>query len=314
MNKLGLLFPGQGAQFVGMGKSLRDEFSTAASIFERADDIMGESLTSIMWEGPEELLRQTTYTQPAIVAHSLAALRVATEKGLSGHVVATAGHSLGEYVALVAAGVIDESSALRLVKRRGELMQKAGDTAPGAMAAILGLSSETVDDVVTRASKSGIVVAANRNAPEQTVISGEERAVVEAMERAGEAGARRVIRLSVSGAFHSPLMNGVSRELSEMVHDTDFSRPSIPVVPNVSGIPTRDPEELKSCLLRQIEMPVLWTDSIRSMITLGVNCFIEFGPGKVLSGLNRKIDRTVRSIPVGDVGGIEALEQMERSE
>ncbi|MBN1424553.1 ACP S-malonyltransferase [Candidatus Fermentibacteria bacterium] len=287
-----------------MGRELASRCASAKAVFEMADDIMATPLTRIMWEGPEAALRETVFTQPAILAHSLALL--ATIHEIYGEVIpaVVAGHSLGEYSALVAAGVLTPCAALRIVKRRGELMHRAGETRQGAMAAVLGLDTPGVLHVLEAAQGAGIVVAANLNAPDQTVISGVPVAVDEAMKLAFEAGAARVVPLAVSGAFHSPLMAGVASELASVVHSVEFAEPACPVVPNVTGALTTSPAELRRCLLLQIESPVRWCDSMRAMAGSGTRTFLELGPGRVLAGLAKRIDRSVSVRSVSDLDAL----------
>ncbi len=288
----GFLFPGQGAQFVGMGEGLARRFEAARRVFDLADEVMGTSLTRVMWEGPEDRLRATVFTQPAILAHSLAMWAVLRDLHPEIAPSVTAGHSLGEYAALVAAGVLAPEDAFRIVRRRAELMHEASVTSPGAMAALIGLDLVQVQAVLAGVTE-GVAVVANLNAPDQIVISGTRQAVDEAMARASAAGAKRVIPLAVSGAFHSPLMAGVSQGLAPLVNGVRFAPAHCPVVPNVTAVPTTDPEELRTCVLRQIESPVRWTESMEAMIRLGTTTFLELGPGRVLAGLAKRIDRSV---------------------
>lgn len=311
--RYGFLFPGQGAQFVGMGASLAREFETAARMFAVANEVMGIDLCHIMWEGPEDVLRQTRITQPAILAHSLAAWSVVRELLGDDPPAVAAGHSLGEFGALVAAGVLTATDALRIVKRRGELMHDAGVTNPGAMAALLGIDEDRVKDVLENAKEAGVVVAANLNAPDQTVVSGTREAVARAMDLAAQAGAKRVVPLAVSGAFHSPLMAGVAQELADVVAEVSFHTPACPVTPNVTARPTVDPEELRRCLLLQIERPVRWCESMRAMISAGTTSFLELGPGRVLAGLAKRIDRSVSVESIGDPESVAVLRHVAAS-
>jgi len=310
----GFLFPGQGSQFVGMGADLAARFEAARRVFVDADEAMGMHLSRIMWEGPEETLRETRFTQPAILTHSLAVLAVVREVMGDDPPAITAGHSLGEYGALVAARVLAPTDALRIVKRRGELMQRAGENTPGAMAALIGFDQEQVADVLTRVREAGVVVAANLNAPDQTVVSGTREAVQQVMDLATAHGAKRVIPLAVSGAFHSPLMAGVAQELVDVVQGVMFSPPACAVVPNVTAVPTSDADELRRCLLLQIERPVRWADSMRAMIAVGTTAFLELGPGRVLAGLAKRIDREASVEAVSDPESVAQLKEGIRGE
>ncbi|MEN3037966.1 MAG: ACP S-malonyltransferase [Candidatus Kryptonium sp.] len=287
--KIAFVFPGQASQYVGMGKDLYENSSIAKEIFDKAEEILGFELKRICFEGPEEELKQTKFTQPAIFVHSYIVSNLLGEKIKADM---TAGHSLGEYSALVYAGVLSFEDALKIVKLRGELMQKAGEENPGTMAAIIGLDEEKVRQVCEEV-KDGIVQPANFNTPEQIVISGEVNAVRKAMELAKEAGAKIVKELVVSGAFHSPLMESAKDELKNALDEVKFNKPSIPVYLNVTAKPTFDPEEIKNLLYRQITSPVLWSQIVKNMVSDGAIKFYEIGPGKVLQGLIKKIAPSV---------------------
>ena len=292
MDKCAFIFPGQASQYAGMAKDLCDAFASARACFDEADEILGFSLSRLCFSGPEEDLRQTATTQPAVFAHSLAAWQVLVEAGLEP--MCTAGHSLGEYSALVAAGALEFRPALELVKRRGELMQQAGGQMSGTMAAILGLDDDKVEHVCRQAADRGVVVPANFNAPGQVVISGEVAAVEAAGKLASEAGAKRVIELAVSGAFHSPLMAPVAAEMKGLLEAAPIKRPRLPVVCNVTARATDEPEEVRRCLIEQITQPVRWSESVLHMHQMGVQRAVEVGPGKVLKGMVRRIVRDLQ--------------------
>ncbi len=304
MTEAVFLFPGQGSQFVGMGSDLFHEFPLARQTYEEAGAALGIDLAKISFEGPEEELIKTKNTQPAILTHSVAALRVLSSQGVRPR--AAAGHSLGEYSAYVAAGSLTLADAVRLVRRRGELMYEAGLERPGAMAAILGLGGMEVE-VLCGEVKSGIAVAANLNSPGQVVISGDPPAVAEAMEKAKEAGAKRAVALKVSGAFHSPLMESARRGLASALSEVEIRPASIPVVANASAEVVTDPEGIRESLARQLMSPVCWEASMRRLLEDPGPPFLEVGPGKILKGLLRTIERSVSCASVGAPGDMEAI-------
>ena len=282
------VFPGQGAQFVGMGKDLYDNNPVAREMFEKANEVLGFRITDLMFEGTDEDLRQTKVTQPAIFLHSVI---LAKTLGDEFKPEMTAGHSLGEFSALVAAGALDFEDGLRLVSARAQAMQKACELKPSTMAAVLALPDEKVEEIC--ASVEGVVVCANYNCPGQLVISGEESAIDAACEQLLVAGAKRALKLKVGGAFHSPCMEPARAELAEAIEKTKFSVPMCPVYQNVDAKPHTDPEEIKANLVAQLTAPVRWTQSVQNMIADGATEFVELGPGKVLQGLVLKISREV---------------------
>lgn len=282
------VFPGQGAQFVGMGKDLYDNNAEARELFERANEILGFRITDLMFAGTDEDLRQTAVTQPAIFIHSVILAReVAREVKPD----MAAGHSLGEFSALVAAGALSFDDGLQLVSARAKAMQKACELKPSTMAAIIALPDEKVEEIC--AAQEGVVVCANYNCPGQLVISGEIEAVNAACEAAKAAGAKRALPLKVGGAFHSPCMEPARAELAAAIEATEFHAPVCPVYQNVDAKPHTDPAEIKANLVAQLTAPVRWTQTVRNMIADGATDFIEIGPGKVLQGLVAKIDRNV---------------------
>lgn len=284
------VFPGQGAQFSGMGADLYQKSAAVKALFDRADEILGFSLSQTMFSGSDEELRQTKVTQPAVFLHSVA-LAKALGEGFQPEMVA--GHSLGEFSALVAAGAMNFEDGLRLVSKRAMAMQKACEAVPSTMAAVLGLPDEKVEEICQ--ATPGVVVAANYNCPGQLVISGEIPAVEAACEAAKAAGARRALRLPVGGAFHSPLMEPAREELARAIAETDFHAPVCPVYQNVSTHAETDPETIKKNLIAQLTAPVKWTQSVRNMVADGATVFVEVGPGKVLQGLVKKIEPSVEA-------------------
>lgn len=281
--KKAYVFPGQGSQFPGMAKDLYESDPVAREMLEKANEILGFRITDIMFDGTAEDLKQTRVTQPAIFLHSVVLAKCLPDFKPD----MVAGHSLGEFSALVAAGAMDFEEGLRLVSIRAQAMQKACETNPGAMAAVLALPSETIEKICSECD--GIVVAANYNCEGQVVISGEKDAVEAACVRLKEAGAKRALPLPVGGAFHSPLMEPAREELAEGIEKAIFRTPSCPVYQNVTALPTTDPDEIRKNLLAQLTAPVRWTQSVVNMIGDGADHFVELGPGKVLQGLVAKI-------------------------
>lgn len=284
------VFPGQGSQFSGMGKDLYESSPTAKELFEKANEILGFRITDIMFAGTDEELKQTFVTQPAVFLHSVIMAKVLGEEFKPDMV---AGHSLGEFSALVAAGALDFEDGLRLVAKRAAAMQKACEAQPSTMAAVLGLDDKTVEDIC--AEVDGVVVAANYNCPGQLVISGSIEAVDAACEKLKAAGARRALRLPVGGAFHSPLMEPAKVELQAAIETAEFQTPICPVYQNVDAKPYTDPEQIKANLIAQLTAPVRWTYIVENMLADGVDSFMELGPGAVLQGLIKKVNREVEA-------------------
>ncbi len=285
MSKKAYVFPGQGAQFVGMGKDLYDQFEIARDMFAKADEILGFSISNEMFNGTDEGLRQTKITQPAIFLHSVIAAKCLGAEFAPDMV---AGHSLGEFSALVANGTLNFEDGLKLVYHRAMAMQEACEMKPSTMAAVLGLDDAKVEEICASIS-SGVVVPANYNCPGQLVISGDIEAINEACEKLKAAGAKRALVLQVGGAFHSPLMKPAEEKLASAIENTHFNTPSCPVYQNVSAKAETDPQTIKDNLLKQLTAPVKWTQCVQAMVTDGATNFVELGPGKVLQGLVKKI-------------------------
>src|SRR5262245_26877123 len=302
---IAFVFPGQGAQQVGMGRALAEAFPIAGETFEEADAALGEPLSRLCFEGPEDRLQLTENTQPAILAVSTAICRVARARGTQASFAA--GHSLGEYSAHVAAGTISFADALRTVRRRGQYMQQAVPVGEGAMAAILGLDADAVARACDDAADGQVVSPANLNAPGQVVIAGHTAAVQRAGERAKALGAKRVIPLAVSAPFHCALMKPAEERLAPELRAVDARDPEIPVVANVDAEPKRDARSSIEALIRQVSLPVRWEQVVQRLVTDGVTAFVELGPGTVLAGLIRKIDRRVTVKSVEDPEGLDTL-------
>jgi len=298
MGKVAFIFPGQASQYSGMGKELAEKYPASRAIFDEADKALGFSISKICFEGAEEELKLTENTQPAILTVSVAALWALSEKRIGADFVA--GHSLGEYSALVAAGSLNFADAVRLVHIRGKYMQEAVPAGQGAMAAILGLSPAVVADACKRAAEGGVCSAANLNSPEQTVISGDAAAVKRAVEIASQLGAKRAVMLPVSAPFHSALMLPAQEKLEKDLRATTFAAPHVPVVTNVDADTIETGDEARDALIRQVSMPVRWEESMRLLLDEGVTTFIEVGPGRVLTGLMRQIERSVTTLNVED--------------
>lgn len=300
--KIAYVFPGQGSQYVGMGKDLCEQFPEAKKFFDEADAVLGFSLSKICFDGPEEELKQTKNTQPAIFLHSVAVWNLLKPSNAA----MVAGHSLGEYSALVAAGAISFTDAIKLVRLRGELMQKAGEENPGTMAAVVGLDPQTVSEITKAASEAGIVQPANFNSPGQIVISGSVPGVRKAMELAKERGAKLVKELVVSGAFHSPLMQSAKETLKAALDATTINDAAIPVYANVTSQPVRSADEIRRLLFEQVTSPVRWEESVMNMAKDGASAFVEVGPGKVLQGLVKRIAATA------EISGVDKAAEVKR--
>jgi [acyl-carrier-protein] S-malonyltransferase len=301
---IAFLFPGQASQYVGMGHDFYNNIPTVREMYRKADKVLNLPISKISFSGPMETLTETKITQPAIFVHSVIIATLLTNNGYNPAVVA--GHSLGEYSALVAIGGISFSEGLILVKMRGEGMQKASQKNPGTMAAIIGLSVDKIQQVCAEVSAIGTVQPANFNSPGQIAISGEVDAVRSAMEKAKQKGARRAIELNVSGAFHSPLMHPATLTLERILGKFSIKKPRFPIYSNVDAKPTKDQKKIKENLIQQVEKPVLWQQTIENMIKDGIATFIEIGPGNVLQGLVKRISKEVK------VEGISTVEDYER--
>jgi len=304
MGKLAFLFPGQASQYPGMGRDLAEKYPESRAVFDEADAALGFSLFKLCCEGTEEALKQTENTQPAILAVSVAAYRALEKRGITPDFAA--GHSLGEYSALVAAGGLDFADAVKIVRGRGRYMQEAVPAGEGAMAAILGLPPSEVAEVCKKAADHEVVSPANLNSPEQTVISGAAAAVKRAVEIASQSGAKRAVILAVSAPFHCAMMAPAQERLETDLRAATFHPLKFPVITNVDAEAVTTGDEARDALIRQVTHPVRWLDSIHEMIEAGVTVFLEVGPGKVLTGLMRQIDRSVRAFNVEDAASLEA--------
>jgi [acyl-carrier-protein] S-malonyltransferase len=298
MGKTAFVFPGQASQYPGMGKELADKYPVARAVFDEADKALGFSISQMCFAGSEEDLKQTANTQPAILTCSVAIYRILADQGIMPDFVA--GHSLGEYSALVAAGSLKFSDAVQIVRKRGKYMQEAVPAGQGAMAAIMGLSPAVVVDACKRAAEGQICSPANLNSPEQTVISGHAEAVKRAVEIASQLGAKRAVILPVSAPFHCALMMPAQEKLEKDLRKTEFSALRVPLVTNVDADTEISGDEARDALIRQVTMPVRWEESVRELIDEGVNTFVEVGPGRVLTGLLRQIERSVGTLNVED--------------
>ncbi len=305
------VFPGQGSQVAGMGKDIAAAYPIARETFEQADDILGFKLSELCFDGPESELNDTINTQPALFVWGIATLRILQSELPDVRPAFVAGHSMGELTALTAAGAMSFEDGVPLVRERGRLMKEAGEKSPGAMAALLGLDADTVRDICARAREqtSGVLVLANDNCPGQIVISGDDATINAGIVLAKDAGARRAVKLAVSIAAHSPLMETASVSFREALAKTTFTTPQIPLYANISAAPLTDPKAVREELNMQLTHPVRWTESVTAMITAGAERFIEFGPKDVLCGLLRRIDRSRKGVPLSSAENLQRFVQ-----
>jgi [acyl-carrier-protein] S-malonyltransferase len=307
LGKIAFVFPGQGSQAVGMGQDVYHSNPESKQVFQSADEALGFSLSELIFQGPEEELKKTFHTQPALLTTSLALFAAFKDKDVQADYVA--GHSLGEYSALVAAGALSFKEAVQIVRLRGQFMEKAVPGGQGAMAAVLGAERAALAQLCIRISQEvGAVEMANINSPGQIVVSGTKEGVQAMVEQGKEIGAKRVIPLEVSGPFHSSLMKPAAEQLAEALQKVMFKPPSIPVVANVTALPVHDPDQIRQLLVEQVYSPVLWEDTVLWLISQGVDTFIEIGSGSVLTGLIKKIDKTVRVVAINSKEAIESFQ------
>ncbi|MBW2221882.1 MAG: ACP S-malonyltransferase [Deltaproteobacteria bacterium] len=308
MSETAFIFPGQGAQYIGMGKELADNFKVARETFQEADEALKFSISSLCFNGPEEELKLTPNTQPAILTASIAALRVlSSETGINP--VLLAGHSLGEYSSLITAQALNFSDAVQIVRLRGKFMQEAVPAGEGTMAAILGLEADEVQDICRQSAQEEVVSPANFNSSWQIVISGHTEAVSRAVENALERGAKKAVMLAVSAPFHCSLMKPAAEKLKEALQDVPVCDINIPVISNADARPYPSKEEIKNLLVKQVNHPVRWEESMREMVAKGVKTVIEIGPGKVLTGLMRRITKEVKTLNLEDLKGLKEISQ-----
>ncbi len=320
--KIAFVFPGQGSQYVGMGRDLHEAYPKASAVFDKADEILGFPLSKLCFEGPKEELDDTINTQPALLTVSVALLRITSAELSTGleldqlGPVTVAGHSMGEYTALVAAGALDFADGLKLVRERGRVMKEAGERNPGRMAAVIGLDAGTLEGICQEASfqlPASIVQIANYNSPGQVVISGHKEALGRAVELAKKRGARRVIPLAVSIASHSPLMQSAAESFASIVAQIDFHQPRVPVVANVTAAPITTLAEIREELVEQLTSTVRWVESVQYMIAQGVTTFVEIGPKNVLTGLIKRISKEVRVVSVEDMASVQQFIDMPKA-